>query len=196
MSLQDILLMTDIFENVMTKCNLREVECLSAVNKQTHEMTQIQLAKLKIDKLTSDFPYFFKNHIDFKKLALLSPRLIVNDHRYGATGYIDYITHRDFDTHNTNILYGYDSYNRFFISTMYIYLDKEDPQRRIATFFQRYSDSRTFYVSCGNTYNSFSDCQTYNFVYPGKDMAGTQYETLFNLLNHSDQHPIRLAPIQ
>ncbi len=195
MSLDDIIQIDDIAEHIINKCDLRSLECLSSVSKHTREITQQQLIKLQIEEF---FPNFFKSYIDYTKLASLSPRHITNDLRFGITGYIDYITFNDFDRRKTNILYGWDINNRFFISTMYIHGEK--PKRYIATFFQRYTTSPYFYVSCGNTYDGGNHCQTYNFVSPVKnDMTGTQYETLFQLLN-GDQgfntKSIRLAPIQ
>jgi hypothetical protein len=196
MSLGNLIEIDDIAEHIINKCDLRSLECLSSVSKHTREITHQQLIKLQIEKC---FPEFFKTYIDYTKLASLSPRKISNDQRCGITGYIDYLTYKDFDTRKTNILYGWDSNHRFFISTMYIRDDK--PKRYIATFFQRYTTSPYFYVSCGNTYDGGNYCQTYNFVSPVKnDMAGTQYETLFELLNcvlvQDSNKSIFLAPIQ
>ena len=194
MSLGDIIQLDDIAGHIINKCDLRSLECLSSVSKYTREITHQQLIKLQIEKF---FPSFFKSYIDYTKLASLSPRHITNDPRNGITGYIDYLTFNDFDTRKTNIVYGYDINRRFFISTMYTRGDQ--PKRYIATFFQRYTSSPRFYVSCGNTYDGGNNCQTYNFVSPANDMTGTQYETLFQLLNGThvlDTKSIRLAPIQ
>lgn len=196
MPLGNLIDIDDIAEHIINKCDLRSLECLSSVSKHTREITHQQLIKLQIEKC---FPEFFKIYIDYTKLASLSPRKISNDPRCGITGYIDYLTYKDFDTRKTNILYGWDINRRFFISTMYIRDDK--PKRYIATFFQRYTSSPGFYVSCGNTYDGGNNCQTYNFVSSEKnDMTGTQYETLFQLLNcavvQDSNKSICLAPIQ
>lgn len=193
MPLENIIQIDDIAEIIVNKCNLQSLECLSSVSKHTREITHNQLIKLQIEEF---FPCFFKSYIDYTKLVSLSPRYITNDPRNGITGYIDYLTFDDFDTRKTNIVYGYDSNRRFFISTMYVRGEK--PKRYIATFFQRYTTSPRFYVSCGNTYDGGNNCQTYNFVSPANDMTGTQYETLFELLNCATMPntPIRLAPIQ
>ena len=201
MPLESVIEIDDIAEHIINKCDLRSLECLSSVSKHTREITHNQRIKLQIEEF---FPDFFKEYIDYKKLASLSPRQIVNDLRCGMTGYIDYLTFGDFDTRKTNILYGWDINHRFFISTMYIRDDK--PKRYIATFFQRYTSSPRFYVSCGNTYDGGNHCQTYHFVSSIKNnMNGTQYETLFQLLNgnnvsvpdiESKYSSIRLAPIQ
>ena len=193
MPLENIIQIDDIAEHIINKCDLRTLECLSSVSKHTREITHDQLIKLQIEEF---FPPFFKSYIDYTKLASLSPRHIANDPRNGITGYIDYITFDDFDTLKANIVYGYDSNGRFFISTMYVRGEK--PKRYITTFFQRYTGSPRFYVSCGNTYEGGNNCQTYNFVYPANDMTGTQYETLFQLLNCATMPAtsIRLAPIQ
>lgn len=195
MPLGNIIEIDDIVEHIINKCDLRSLECLSSVSKHTREITHKPRIKLQIDIC---FPEFFKTYIDYTKLASLSPRQITNDPRCGITGYIDYLTFNDFDRRKTNILYGWDTNNRFFISTMYT--QGEKPKRYIATFFQRYTTSPYFYVSCGNTYDGRNDCQTYNFVSPTKDMTGTQYETLFQLLNcvptPDSNKSIRLAPIQ
>jgi hypothetical protein len=194
MSLGDIIQIDDIAGHIINKCDLHSLECLSSVSKHTREITHQQRIKLQIEKY---FPEFFKAYIDYRKLALLSPQQIVHDQRNGITGYIDYLTFTDFDTRKTNILYGWDINRRFFVSTMYT--QDEHPKRYIATFFQRYTTSPGFYVSCGNTYDGGNNCQTYNFVSSVKnDMTGTQYETLFQLLNSAtvSNSSIRLAPIQ
>jgi hypothetical protein len=193
MSLGAIIHIDDIAEYIIHKCDLRSLECLSSVSKHTREITHQQLIKLRIEKF---FPSFFESYIDYTKLATLSPRQISNDPRYGITGYIDYITFNDFDTRKTNIVYGWDSNRRFFISTMYVRGNK--PKRYITTFFQRYTTSPRFYVSCGDTYDGGMNCQTYNFVFvsPANDMTRTQYEILFQLLNCHTPASIRLAPIQ
>ena len=196
MPLGNIIEIDDIVEHIINKCDLRSLECLSSVSKHTREITHQLRIKLQIEKY---FPEFFKTYIDYTKLTSLSPRQISNDPRCGITGYIDYLTFNDFDRRKTNILYGWDTHNRFFISTMYT--QGEKPKRYIATFFQRYTTSPYFYVSCGNTYDGGNNCQTYNFVSSVKnDMSGTQYETLFQLLNCvptlDSNKSIRLAPIQ
>jgi hypothetical protein len=197
MPLGNIIEIDDIVEHIINKCDLQTLDCLSSVSKHTREITRQPRIKLQIEEF---FPDFFKEYIDYTKLASLSPRQIVNDLRCGITGYIDYLTFGDFDTRKTNIVYGYDLHGRFFISTMYIRDDK--PKRYIATFFQRYTSSPGFYVSCGNTYTGGIHCQTYNFVSSQKnDMTGTQYEILFQLLNcvpdtESTYSSIRLAPTQ
>ena len=196
MPLGSIIQIDDIAEHIINKCDLQTLDCLSSVSKYTRQITHQPRIKLQIDIC---FPKFFKTYIDYTKLASLSPRKILNDPRCGMTGYIDYLTFNDFDRHKTNILYGWDSNNRFFISTMYV--RGEQPKRYIATFFQRYTSSPRFYVSCGNTYEGGNNCQTYNFVSTIKnDMTGTQYETLFQLLNSvpslDSNKSIHLAPIQ
>lgn len=196
MPLESVIEINDIAEHIINKCDLQTLECLSSVSKHTREITRQPRIKLQIEEF---FPEFFRAYIDYTKLASLSPRQIVNDLRCGMTGYIDYLTFGDFDTRKTNILYGWDINHRFFISTMYIRDDK--PKRYIATFFQRYTSSPGFYVSCGNTYDGGNNCQTYNFVSSEKnDTIGTQYETLFQLLNGThgldSNKSIRLAPIQ
>ena len=195
MPLGSVIEIDDIAEHIINKCDLRSLECLSSVSKHTREITHQQLIKLQIEEC---FPEFFKSYIDYTKLASLSPRKMLNDPRCGITGYIDYLTFNDFDRRKTNILYGWDTHNRFFISTMYTRDDK--PKRYIATFFQRYTSSPGFYVSCENTYDGGNNCQTYNFVSSEKnDTTGTQYETLFQLLNGvstvNSNKSINLAPI-
>lgn len=101
------------------------------------------------------FPSFIFNSINDKSnnLDLTNFKYLINaknvslENKTGITSYIDFITKKYFI--DTNIIYGYDCFNRFFISLLY---DNESKKNNIITFFQRYSDDKYLYVNCMNTF--------------------------------------------
>jgi hypothetical protein len=105
-----------------------------------------------------NIPPFFHNYLQNDNMKEYNVKS-----RMGTTGYIDYITEEDFTLAKTNIIYGYDQANRFFVSIMYKNLSViEEEQPRIMTIFQRYTNENYFFVSCGDIFKH-NDIQTGNF---------------------------------
>ena len=61
----------------------------------------------------------------------------------GSTGYIDYLTPRDFVSERP-VLYGRDPCGRFYLAACFVWRNRTD----VACLFQRYGDDRTFFVNC------------------------------------------------
>ena len=66
--------------------------------------------------MDENIPPYIKKYINVCN-PKISMRQVFIGQRKGATGYLDFINNDDFLT--DNIVYGYDCYNRFFISVMY-----------------------------------------------------------------------------
>ena len=92
----------------------------------------------------------------------------------------------------TNIVYGYDNVNRFFISVLY--KDLLNDKMNIVTFFQRYGDDKGYYVSCQNTFIIDGWCATYRFTDNAFNKLTEIYEILFKLINEgnatNDEHSL------
>jgi len=63
--------------------------------------------------------------------------------RSGSTGYIDYLTPRDFGARKP-VMFGVDPCGRFYIAASFAWKD----QRDVACLFQRYSDAPYLFVNC------------------------------------------------
>ena len=114
--------------------------------------------------------------------------------KMGITDYIDFLTKEDF-TNNTNVIYGRDNADRFFISALYKNITQDIlngnnesniKEHNIMTLFQRYSNEPYFFVSCGDTFIWKGDIQTHNFY--TKDCNNNkpfpeQYANFFTLIN-------------
>ena len=61
----------------------------------------------------------------------------------GSTGYIDYLTPRDFVSERP-VLYGRDPCGRFYLAACFVWRNRTD----VACLFQRYGDDRTFFLNC------------------------------------------------
>jgi hypothetical protein len=136
----------------------------------------------------SGIPYFLSKHInDLDKCVQINI-----GQQMGATGYIDFIspnhftnTYTNINT-DTNIVYGYDCINRFFISVLFC---NEPFQHipKVMTLFQRYVEDPYFFATCGNTFNKdkknyMPNVTTHNFMY-SKDMKD-QIKHFFELINN------------
>lgn len=124
------------------------------------------------------FPEFFRHLIDFDSKHMLKSKLYMANNRTGNSGYIDYKSNNDFDNNNTAILYGRDRLNRFYISVRYTENGKQE--KYITTFFQKYTQSKTLYRSCGET---FDHTQIESHCFKNGDNFKHQFQILFNLLN-------------
>ena len=181
MSIQDILI-SDIFNLVVDKCNINSINLLNNTSLKINEIIDKSIISKKIKEY---FPDYLHKFIDYNKFIINAVNLDLGD-KFGFTGYIDFISKKNFinDNYKTNILFGYDSANRFFISILYDIstVDNIKKEYNIVTFFQRYTENIYGYVSCQKTFIYESYVQTHNFQY-NKNL-GDQYEVLFDLLNN------------
>jgi len=90
---------------------------------------------------------------------------------------IDFIN----ENYKTNIIYGHDSIERFFISILYT--DQLTNKQKIVSFFQRYSTDSRYYVSCQNSFIYSTMCATFRFSNNPKEKLTEIYEILFKLMN-------------
>ncbi len=182
MSFQDILT-NDIFNLIVEKCDIKTINLLYNTNIVLNKIINKSIIEKKIKEY---FPIYLHKFIDFNKFILNAVNLDLGD-KIGFTGYIDFISKKNFinDDYKTNILFGFDCTNRFFISILYDVFsidNKKIKENKIVTFFQRYSDNKYSYVSCQNTLIYDSNVQTHNFANTCK--FGDQYIVLFELLNN------------
>jgi len=157
--------------------DLIEQEMQNEKNKKLEDETNY-------NSILSLFPYKFLNKVglDAKKLKRAKYH---NSNKIGITGYIDYIILQNFIDHNTPIIYGIDSANRFFISLLFNKknLDTENvSEKNIITFFQRYTGEDHFFVSCQTGFENYNSCITANFNNFDKELDN-EYNILFKLLN-------------
>ena len=121
--------------------------------------------------------------------------------RQGITDYIDFLTKDDF-VNNTNVIYGRDNADRFFISALFKNITQDNlndknesntkPQSKehnIMTLFQRYSNEQYFFVSCGDTFIWKGDIKPHHFL--TKDCNANiplpnQYANFFTLINDGE----------
>ncbi len=181
MSFQDILT-NDIFNLVVDNCDIKTINILNNTNIVFNKIINKSIIEKKIKEY---FPIYLHKFIDFNKFILNAVNLDLGD-KIGFTGYIDFISKKNFinDDYKTNILFGFDCANRFFISILYDVFSVENKkikENKIVTFFQRYSDNIYTYVSCQNTLIFDSYVQTHNFT---NDNLGDQFIVLFELLNN------------
>ena len=180
-------LSTDLVEKILNNCDYNTILNYYKTNKIQYSIKNMELLERKkqINLLKNNFPIFFHNIINFD--SIIHAAKINLNNRMGFTGYIDFISYNDFKENHSNILYGYDCVNRFFISIMYDVdsnIFHKKPKNKIITFFQRYSDNNKIYVNCGTSFIYYSYVNTYNFLQePPK-----QYQILFNLLNNNKAH--------
>ena len=115
-------------------------------------------------------PIFISKHLtNFSK----AKRIDVNT-RVGHTGYIDFIEESDFP--NTNIVYGYDSYDRFFLSILFL----KNGKKQIMTLFQRYQEDDLKFVTCAQTISGVVDVHRFD----GRPLPD-EYVQFFDLINNS-----------
>ena len=102
--------------------------------------------------------------------------------RYGPTDYIDFINVRDFESRQSSVVYGYDCFQRFFISVLYTSLTEPDKPKKIMTLFQRFTSNKSFFVTCGSTFLFESDVKIFEATSHGID---PQIKDFFELINKS-----------
>jgi len=82
--------------------------------------------------------------------------------RYGSTGYIDYIINEDF-INNSDIIWGIDNAQRYFLSINYnSYINGVFNENNIMTIFQRYTDQKRLWVTCGKVF--CNEAVVFNFI--------------------------------
>jgi hypothetical protein len=179
MSFQDLVI-PELINLVASKCDLNTLENLCMVSKN---IDKIVYSDIKIQKMKEIIPQIFHKYINFNSKYMLNSKNINIGDKYGITGYIDFIRKKDFinETYKTNIVYGFDNNSRFFISVLYN--DLINNKLKIVTFFQRYSNDTTYYVSCQNTFILEGWCATHRFTGQQFDTLSKTYEILFKLMN-------------
>jgi len=115
-------------------------------------------------------PSFISNHLKDPSKA----QYIDVNTRVGHTGYIDFIEESDFK--NTNLIYGYDSYDRFFMSILFL----KNGRKQIMTLFQRYQEDNLKFVTCAQTISGVVDVHRFDDR-PLPD----EYVQFFDLINNS-----------
>jgi len=180
MSFQDFAI-PELINLVASKCDLNNLEKLECVSKNIKNMID---DNVKIEKMKEVIPQLLHRYINFNSEFMLNSKCINIGDRYGFTGYIDFITNSDFinDNYKTNIIYGYDNVDRFFISILY--RNQVTDSLKIVTFFQRYSIDSSFYVCCQNTFIMECWCATFRFTTNPLDTMSENYHILFNLINN------------
>lgn len=190
MSFQDLVI-PELINLVASKCDLKSIDKLCLVSNEIKNMLDDHV---KIKKIKEVIPEFFHKYINFNSKFILNSKNIDIGDNYGITGYIDFIRHNHFINENdkTNIVYGYDNVNRFFISVLY--KDLLNDKMNIVTFFQRYGTDKKYYVSCQNTFIMNGWCATYRFTNNTFDKLTEIYEILFKLINEgvatNDDHSL------
>jgi len=180
MSFQDFAI-PELINLVASKCDLYDLEKLECVSKNIKNMID---DNVKIEKMKEVIPQLLHKYINFNSKFMLNSKNINIGDRFGFTGYIDFFRKSDFitDSYRTNIIYGYDNADRFFISILY--KNQLNDSEKIVTFFQRYTTQSNFYVSCQNTFIIEGWCATYVFTNNHYDKLCECYQILFNLINN------------
>lgn len=178
MAFQDILI-PDLINNIAYQC---DIETIQKLESSSTEIKNIIDKNIIIEKIKEIFPEFFHKYINFNSKYLLNAKHMDIPDKYSFTGYIDFIQLEDFvnDNYKTNILYGYDNYNRFYISILY--RDLIMNKTKIVTFFQRYIEQKSYFVSCQETFISSSYCAPWNFRCTDQILT-EYYNILFQLIN-------------
>ena len=179
MSFQDLVI-PELINLVASKCDIVALQNLSCVSKYINEIIDDDI---KVQKIKEIIPEFFHRYIDFKISHILKAKNINIGNKYSFTGYIDFIRFNNFsnDDYKTNIVYGYDNVDRFFISILY--KDMLTNENKIVSFFQRYGCDKSYYVSCQNSFIWASLCATHRFTISKFETLPEVYRILFTLIN-------------
>lgn len=174
------LVIPELINLVASKCDLQTLDKLSSASNNIKNMIDDDI---KIKKIKEIIPEFLHKYINFNSKFMLNSKNIDIGDRFGFTGYIDFIRPENFinENYKTNIIYGYDNINRFFISILY--KDLLNDETKIVTFFQRYSSDTTYYVSCQNTFIMSGWCATFRFTNNAFEKLTIIYEIMFRLIN-------------
>jgi len=157
----------DILNNVILYCDFKTLNSIKNINKFFFNVITFTFEniyrskKLKYVKNIlhiNKFKIFFMDRLSDDNILNLRQFNIKN--RISYTGYIDFIQKKDFDKLNTNIIYGYDMHDRFFLSFLFYTKYKNNIYYKILTIFQRYSNDENFYVTCQD--------KLYNYPYVEK----------------------------
>lgn len=180
MSFQDLVI-PELINNISLKCDLSSLCKLRLVSNEINNM--IDINTMKILRMKETIPAFFHKYINFTSNFMINSQNINIGDKCGMTGYIDFIQPIDFinENYETNIIYGHDSIERFFISILYT--DQLTNNQKIVTFFQRYSTDSRYYVSCQNSFIYSTMCATFRFSSNPTEKLTEIYEILFKLMN-------------
>ena len=138
---------------------------------------------IKINKMYNFFPEHFKKIINFSKI--IQSKLIKLGKEQKNSEYIDFLNLKHYAKHDTNIMFGRDIFNRFFISIMYDVDNDyyhEYKTNNIITFFQRFSEKDSFYIICGDSFIERGLINTFDFN-NNKDKMEEQIRIFIELLN-------------
>jgi hypothetical protein len=112
---------------------------------------------------------YINENIDIKKIDIKN--------KSGDTGYIDFIIKEDFPV-GSNVVYGYDKFNRFFLSVLYCET-KRPEYYHVMTIFERYSNDPHLIVSAGYKFIE-NVVATWNL---SLDRMDSQIANFFKLIN-------------
>jgi len=180
MAFHDIVI-PELMNVIAEKCDLRSIDRLGQVSKEI--LNVIDITNIKISKIKKIIPEFLSKYIDFNSKYMLNSINIDIGNKFGITGYIDFFRNNHFsnDEYTTNIIYGYDNIQRFFISVRY--KDMITNKHKIVTFFQRYPMDNNYYVSCQSSFVYENMCVTFRFTDNPSEQLNETYEILFKLIN-------------
>lgn len=188
----------DLFINIVNYLNVCELPIIFSINNNYKSIKNNIIIKNKIDTYINDVNNYkllhenmgeefmeilmikkkLKKYEDYK--LLFTAKKINIGLQVGGTGYIDFITPSYFN--NTNIIYGYDRYDRFFISIMYDRINNnKKTTNNVITFFQRYSDNGYYYVNGGQSFYGYSQVSNFNFNGNINNMD-IQFNVFFDLI--------------
>ena len=183
MSFKDLII-PELINNISLKCDLSSICKLRQTSNEIKNM--IDINTFKILKMKEIIPSFFHKYINFNSNFMLNSKNISIGDKFGLTGYIDFIQPNHFINKDskTNIIYGHDNIDRFFISVLYKNLVTDKIQ--IVTFFQRYSTDSRYYVSCQHSFINPTSCATFRFTNNDLEKLTEIYEILFKLVNEGN----------
>jgi len=152
---------------LLTYCDYYTLISMKYINKNFYKIFELYLHGIYRSKKLE----FVKNSLQKNKFKsffikelnediILNLRYLNIKNKISYNGYIDFIEKKDFDKLNTNIVYGYDMHDRFFLSFLFYTKYKERVYFKILTIFQRYSNDENFYISCQD--------KLYNYPYNEK----------------------------
>jgi len=187
-------------------CNFLRVYDIEYLIK-THNNELIKINKKRIENFiknkmiyqTMNIPSIIKYHINNNSIYcnkidyelydnIIKANYLHLKNRRGYTDYIDFIRLEDFK--NSNIIYGTDCYNRFFIAILFDKtIDNIINKKNIAVFFQRYSDDEFYFVSSMDSFIMNYTCHIQNF---NKSILNDYYKSLFELIKNKNHVLVNL----
>lgn len=144
----------DILHIIFSFCDFRTLNSIKNTNKNffkkikesfilEYDCKKLEFVKDILQK--TKFKKVFMNELN--KDVIFNLRYLDIKNRISYDGFINFIEKKDFDQLNTNIVYGYDFHDRFFISILFHTTYKNRIYYKILTIFQRYSNNENYYIS-------------------------------------------------